>query len=64
MTWEALEKAGADLLRTRGPAALRTAVEYAKEARPPGGDPAGCAVREPPCSTRSPTSIALRAWPT
>ena len=34
MTWEALEKAGADLLRTRGPAALRAAVEYAMEGRP------------------------------
>ena len=34
MTWEALEKAGADLLRTRGPAALRAVVEYAMEGRP------------------------------
>jgi phosphatidylserine/phosphatidylglycerophosphate/cardiolipin synthase-like enzyme len=34
MTWEALEKAGADLLRTRGPAALRTVAGYAMEGRP------------------------------
>jgi phosphatidylserine/phosphatidylglycerophosphate/cardiolipin synthase-like enzyme len=34
MTWAALEKAGAELLRTRGPAALRTVAEYATEGRP------------------------------
>jgi len=34
MTWKALEKAGADLLRTRGPAALRAMVEHAMEGRP------------------------------
>ncbi len=34
MTWEALEKAGADLLRTRGPAALQAVAEYAMEGRP------------------------------
>jgi phosphatidylserine/phosphatidylglycerophosphate/cardiolipin synthase-like enzyme len=34
MTWEALEKAGADLLRTRGPAALRAVAEGAMEGRP------------------------------
>ena len=34
MIWETLEKAGADLLRTRGPAALRAVVVYAMEGRP------------------------------
>jgi phosphatidylserine/phosphatidylglycerophosphate/cardiolipin synthase-like enzyme len=34
MTWEALEKAGADLLRTRGPAALRAVAECVMEGRP------------------------------
>lgn len=34
MTCEALEAAGADLLRTRGPAALRAAVECAMEGKP------------------------------
>ena len=34
MTWDALEKAGADLLRRLGPAALRTVVTHAADAWP------------------------------
>ena len=34
MTWDALEKAGADLLRRLGPSALRMVVEHARDAWP------------------------------
>jgi hypothetical protein len=34
MTWDALEKAGADLLRRHGPSALRAVVEHALDAWP------------------------------
>src|SRR5260370_40999862 len=34
MTWDALEKAGAELLRRLGPSALRTVVDHACDAWP------------------------------
>jgi hypothetical protein len=34
MTWDALEKAGADLLRRLGPSALRTVLDHALDAWP------------------------------
>lgn len=45
MSWEALEKAGADLLRASGPAALRAVVEYAME-----GSPSEVILRVAPCA--------------
>ena len=68
MTWDALEKAGADLMRRLGPSALRTVVDHASMRGPATRS---CARRRAPrpCSTRwrpwtvRPVCPTSPAWP-